>query len=48
MKQLHIVTAYTSNISDLSNLSYDSLTKYCSKHNISYERCDRGLLIITK
>jgi hypothetical protein len=38
MKQLHIVTAYTSNISDLSNLSYDSLTKYCSKHNISYER----------
>jgi hypothetical protein len=38
MNDLIIITAYTSNISELSNLSYDSITKYCSRHSIKSSR----------
>lgn len=36
--KLHIITGYTENIKQLSDLSYDSLQKYCSLHNINHTR----------
>ena len=35
---IEIITAYTSNIEELSNLSYDSIIKYCNIQNIQYSR----------
>jgi len=41
MKNVHVITAFTSNIQDMSDLSFDSLYRYCNKHNL---QCDRYLL----
>jgi hypothetical protein len=41
MKNIHVITAFTSNIQDMSDLSFDSLYKYCNKHNL---QCNRYLL----
>jgi hypothetical protein len=38
MKNVHVITAFTSNIRDMSDLSFDSLYKYCNKHNLWYDR----------
>jgi len=38
MNQLTIVTAYTSNIQELSDISYDSLVQYGTKHRIPVNR----------
>jgi hypothetical protein len=38
MNHLTIITAYTSNIQELSDLSYDSLIRYGTKHNIPVVR----------